>query len=217
MPKDLLEYYRLRAAEYDRIYEKPERQEDLRCLERLVSTWVNGRRVLELACGTGWWTRVMSAAATSIVATDANDAVLEIARTREYEGTVEIRRGDAYSPESVAGDFDTIVAAFWFSHLKLAQIPDFLDSLDDRLSPGGRVVLLDNRYVEGSSTPIARRDEHGDTYQHRGLDSGAHYEVLKNFFDERSLRYRLAGPRRELTIRELPHFWAASYELEAPA
>jgi len=47
---DILEYYARRAADYDRIYEKPERQDDLRRLESLLVEWLAGRNVLEVAC-----------------------------------------------------------------------------------------------------------------------------------------------------------------------
>lgn len=209
MSTQLAEYYRRRAAEYDRIYSKPERQQDLRRLEELLAGWVRGRRVLELACGTGWWTRVLAASAESVTATDANDEVLEIARSREYAKPVDFRRADAFRPESVSGDFDTIVAAFWISHLPLGGIPPFLDTLDARLPPHGRIVLLDNRFVEGSSTPVSRRDGEGNTYQLRRLDDGEEFEVLKNFLEEPALRRCAETPARSVGYRSLEYFWAA--------
>lgn len=213
---DFREYYARRAAEYDRIYAKPERRGDLGELSRWVAERVEGRRVLELACGTGWWTRVLAETAASVTATDVNDEVLEIAAGREYAQPVRFRRADAFDPPAAAGEYDAIVAAFWISHLPLSGLGPFLDSVDDCLEPGGRVVLLDNRYVEGSSTPVSRTDAEGNTYQLRGLDSGATYEVMKNFFDARSISARAAGPRRDPVARELPHFWALAYDLRPP-
>ena len=213
---ELREYYRRRAAEYDRIYEKPERQDDLRRLEEWVTDWVRDRRVLELACGTGWWTRVIAGSAASVTATDANDEVLAIARERDYARPVEFALADAFSPPAAPGRFDTVVAAFWVSHLPLDGILPFLDSVDDCLQPGGRVVLLDNRFVEGSSTPIARHDEAGNTYQKRALADGSGFEVMKNFFDARSIARRTAGPARAPDSRQLPHFWALAYDLVPP-
>jgi SAM-dependent methyltransferase len=213
---DLREYYARRAAEYDRIYAKPERQDDLRRLAAWVGEWVAGRRVLELACGTGWWTRVIAETAASVTATDVNDEVLAVAKTREYARPVRFRRADAFDPPAAPGEYDAVVAAFWVSHLALSALGPFLDSVDDCLEPGGRVVLLDNRYVEGSSTPVSRRDADGNTYQNRRLDTGATYEVLKNFFDARSIDVRTALPGRERDARELPHFWALAYDLRPP-
>lgn len=50
----LLEYYRRRAAEYEKVYDKPERQADLRRLRAVVPAYFSQRRVLEVACGTGY-------------------------------------------------------------------------------------------------------------------------------------------------------------------
>ncbi len=215
-PDALADYYRRRAAEYDRIYEKPERQEDLRRLEVDLADRVRGRRVLELACGTGWWTQTLARAADSVTATDANDEVLEIARRRTYERPVEFRRADAFRPESVPGRFDAIVAAFWVSHLPLRDLGPYVRDLLDAVPPGGRAVLLDNRYVEGSSTPVSRTDEEGNTYQTRRLDSGETFEVLKNFLAEPGFRRRVEAPGQAVRFRELEYFWIADVERELP-
>src|ERR1700728_5395396 len=83
---ELAEYYRERAAEYDAVYAKPERQQDLARLHGLLPPLVAGQRVLEIAAGTGYWTRVLSGSAASITATDLNAETLELARAREYGG-----------------------------------------------------------------------------------------------------------------------------------
>src|SRR5262249_36987352 len=54
---DMVSYYAQRAPEYDRIYDLPLWQDDLRRLEALTSRVFAGRRVFETACGTGYWTR----------------------------------------------------------------------------------------------------------------------------------------------------------------
>ena len=65
----LVDYYRASAPLYDGVYQKPERQDDLREIERWVAAVFAGRRVLEVACGTGYWTRFIAATATSVTAT----------------------------------------------------------------------------------------------------------------------------------------------------
>lgn len=52
----MADYYARRAREYDQVYFKPERQSDIRALEAWLPEPFAGRRVLEIACGTGWWT-----------------------------------------------------------------------------------------------------------------------------------------------------------------
>ena len=61
-------YYAKRAREYERIYEKAERQEELAWLrERLPQLFAN-RHVLEIACGTGYWTQYLAKTAASVTA-----------------------------------------------------------------------------------------------------------------------------------------------------
>jgi hypothetical protein len=48
--------------------------------------------------------------------------------------------------------------------------------------------MLDNRYVEGSSTPVTERDAEGNGYQSRKLADGSTHLVLKNFPTEAELR-----------------------------
>ena len=45
-----------RAATYETVYHKPERQRDLRTMKAWLPGAFAGRRVLGVACGTGWWT-----------------------------------------------------------------------------------------------------------------------------------------------------------------
>ena len=52
---DLKQYYARRAAEYEVIYAKPERQVDLAAMKLAIAEAFQGRSVVEIACGTGWW------------------------------------------------------------------------------------------------------------------------------------------------------------------
>ena len=80
----MLDYYAQRASEYERIYIKPERQADLRKLEEFLNNALRDEHVLEIACGTGYWTRVIAKSAASILATDYNSEVIELAKLKDY-------------------------------------------------------------------------------------------------------------------------------------
>lgn len=212
----LIEYYSRRAGEYDRIYERPERQEDLAGLRDEVVRWLRGRRVLEVACGTGWWTEAIAPGAHSVLATDASAEVLQVARARlAGEISVAFASADAFDLGSVPGDFDAAFAAFWISHLARRELPGWLAGLHGRLGPGSRVVLLDNRFVEGSSSAVSRRDGAGDTFQVRRLANGEEHEVRKNFLDEEELRALLVGSADDLRVRVSDYYWAVRYEVGA--
>jgi demethylmenaquinone methyltransferase/2-methoxy-6-polyprenyl-1,4-benzoquinol methylase len=203
---ELLDYYRRRAGEYESIYAKPERQSDLARLRERIPQRLAGRRVLEVACGTGYWTVLVARTAASVVATDAAEEPMRIAQSKDHGGrNLRFELADAYALSPALGTFDGALAVFWWSHIPLSRVDAFLDSLHGRLQPGARVVLMDNLYVEGSSTPIAERDAEGNTYQRRGSD-----RVLKNFPTEAQLRAAL-GPK--VRYEALEYYWLAEYEL----
>lgn len=204
-------YYAARAAEYDRIYLKPERQTDLRAIERWLPPRFAGARVLEIACGTGYWTQFIAPAAAQVVAIDAAPETMAIAQSRVPQGKVAFLAGDAYALPENAGRFDAAFAGFWFSHIPKARRREFLLGLAARLEPGARVVFLDNRYVEGSSTPVGARDAEGNTFQTRKLDDGSTHEVLKNFPAEAELRELVAGLGERAQFTEWQYYWAFEY------
>lgn len=210
----LADYYARRAHEYERIYEKPERREDLRKLRGLVCSLLTDHDVLEVACGTGYWTEAISHTARSILATDVNDEVLQIARSKRYEHeNVRFAEADAFTLDSVAGRLTAAFAGFWWSHILLNRIAGFLSVLHARLQPGALVVFFDNNYVEGSITPICRMDAEGNTYQMRELDEGNTYEVLKNFPTETQLRQAVAAFTTSINYGTLTYYWCLSYQL----
>ena len=212
---DLAAYYVRRAAEYDAIYQKPERQADLRAMEAALPACFSGRRVLEIACGTGWWTVHGARDAKRWLATDLNEETLAVARTKALPACVELRTMDAFGFDTLGLEgFDAAFAGHWWSHLPRAVLPDWLDLLHAHLEPGARVVMLDNRYVEGSSTPIARRDDEGNTWQQRRLADGSTHEVLKNFPTEAEAREALGGRAQRIRWTEHTHYWVLDYTLE---
>src|SRR5690349_4311510 len=132
----MAEYYGRRANEYEQIYAKPERQGELRCLQEFVERALVGRHVLELACGTGYWTQIVARRAKSVMATDVNEEVLNIARAKAIDPTrVRFRREDAYSLPAFRQKFTAGLAAFWWSHVPKAKLRSFLSRFHQQFSP----------------------------------------------------------------------------------
>jgi len=210
----MLDYYRQRAAYYERVYSKPHRQAELREMEAWLPGVFAGRDVLEIACGTGWWTQHGARDASRWLATDAIVDVLAIARGKPLPQCVELHVADAYTlTELGTRRFDAAFAGCWWSHVPRQRLAAWLDTLHAQLDPGACVLFLDNRYVEGDSTPVTRIDEHGNRYQLRPLDDGSTHEVLKNFPDEAELHERLKGRTRQMSWHAWPHYWACCYTL----
>jgi demethylmenaquinone methyltransferase/2-methoxy-6-polyprenyl-1,4-benzoquinol methylase len=124
---------------------------------------------------------------------------------------VSFETGDAYCPPADRGPFESAFAGFWLSHVPRERLDAFFRGLHRALAPGAKVVLLDNRFVEGSSTPLSDRDPHGNTYQTRTLDDGSLHRVLKNFPSEQALRRMVAGVATDVVYHQWQHDWALEY------
>src|SRR2546423_706654 len=94
---DLADYYQARAPEYDAVYAKPERQMDLRTLEDALPAAFANRRVVEVACGTGYWTQFIAGAARSVTGVDITPATLAIARRRCHGIQINFVQADAFA------------------------------------------------------------------------------------------------------------------------
>jgi ubiquinone/menaquinone biosynthesis C-methylase UbiE len=207
-------YYASRAAEYDVVYAKPERQSDLRKIEQWLPSVLYGRNVLEIACGTGYWTQFIATAAHSIYAIDSAEETIKIARQRVSANNVIFTTGDAYVPQFKNRSFDAAFAGFWFSHVPSERRREFLISLNAALQPGAKVILLDNHYVEGSSSLISEHDAFGNTYQSRTLKDGSRHKILKNFPSEEQLHTLLTSDLgHSAKYTSWPYFWAFEYDV----
>lgn len=204
-------YYDRRAHEYDVVYDKPERQTSIAALRDHIVVLLGERSVLELACGTGFWTQWYCLTAARVLATDINGSTLDVARARRHwPDHVAFALCGAFDLEHLHGTFDAAFAGFLWSHIPLDRQHEFLASLLDRVEPGSIIVLADNRYVDGSNHPVVRTDEHGNTYQRRTLGDGTQWEVLKNFPTSEQLEEVLDRHGEHVDVREFDYFWCAT-------
>lgn len=213
--QDMRDYYARRAAYYERVYFKPERQVDLRAMEAWLREQFIDRHVLEIACGTGWWTPHGARHAQSWLATDLNPETMAIAQAKPLPaGIVSFATVDAYTLDGLDhAHFDGAFAGCWWSHVPLARLPGWIELLHTCLDAGARVIFLDNSYVQTSNLPITRRDADGNSYQTRTLDDGSVHEVLKNF-PTRDEAFAAIGPRaRDPQWIAYDHYWVLSYLL----
>jgi demethylmenaquinone methyltransferase/2-methoxy-6-polyprenyl-1,4-benzoquinol methylase len=214
-PASMAAYYAQRAAYYERVYFKPERQTDLRAMEAALAAPFAGRRVLEIACGTGWWTPHGAARAAHWRATDLNPETMAVAQAKPgMPANVHFQTVDAYTLAELGDEtFDAAFAGCWWSHVPLPQLQSWLATLHGRLEPGAVVVMLDNRFVPGSSTPIHRRDAEGNSYQQRPLDDGSTHEVVKNFPTPEQAIAALGPRARDAQWTAYTHYWVLRYTL----
>jgi demethylmenaquinone methyltransferase/2-methoxy-6-polyprenyl-1,4-benzoquinol methylase len=173
-----------------------------------------GHDVLEVACGTGYFTAAVVKVVRAIVATDAVAEVLEIARAKDWPPKkVRFEQRDAWDLAKVEGNFTAGLAAFWWSHVPRQRLADFLRAFHQRVG-SGLFVYCDNPYVEGSSTPVTRTDANYNTYQNRCLKDGSVHEVLKNYYaPEEIFRAVEEQGGKGIDYKQCKWYWLLRYEL----
>jgi ubiquinone/menaquinone biosynthesis C-methylase UbiE len=208
-------YYDRRAGEYEAIYfrDDPVRQDEQRQLAECLKEAVWGRRVLEIACGTGYWTQFAAQTARHVLGTDTSTEMLAAAQTKRLSpAKVTFQRADAYELEGLPGPFEAGVANFWFSHVPRARMHAFLDRFHRALAPGAVVFMADNVLVPGIGGQIVTYPDRADTFKRRCLSDGSRHEILKNYYTERELSEILAAVT-DLKIHMGRCFWWVIYQV----
>ena len=212
--QDMQTYYSARASYYDAVYLKPERQADIQFLSAYLPAQFAGRNVLEIACGTGYWTQHIAPVTRCMLATDGNADPLSFARQRPGTAHISFQVADAFALENISSEFDAAFAGLWFSHVLKQDQQRFLNGLHSRLQPGARVIMIDNNASQLQDFPITETDADGNTFQHRDLRDGSVHRILKNFPTEAELYALVASCATDISYQNLGHFWLFSYTLK---
>lgn len=211
----LAQYYAVNADNYDQIYAVEETFDDLDDLQEMIAELLDGHKVLELACGTAYWTELIADVAESVHATDLLPEMIALAETRGLdEDIVSFEVMDAMELPQAEGEYTAVFAAGWWSHVKREEQDKYLKQIRAKLGKDILLVLLDVNYVDNFTTPIARTDAEGNTYQILPGDDGERYEVLRNYPKDSALRKRFAAHGRELRIQRLEHYFLLSCRLK---
>jgi len=213
--EQLVGFYAKSAANVERVYDKPERQDDLADLRDDVAQVLRGHVVLELACGSGYWTSVIAEVADSVVAIDINPGMIALAEKRGLAGDkVRFRVADALELPDDIGEFTAVFVGFYWSHLERDEQEHLLAQLRKRLGKDVLLVLADDAYVEGSSETVARTDAQGTTWQIVAAPDGERCEMPKSYPSDSALRKRLAPSVREIKIVRSEYYWLLTCRLK---
>ena len=209
---EMEQYYRERAPEYEQIYyrDNPQRRRELSDEAGRLAELVTGKRVLELACGTGYWTQVMSRTAKSVVASDLFGEMLSEARQKKYGCEVEFRQADMFTADFGQGAFDAVALGFWFSHQPRQEYDRLFDLLERPLADGGVIWMIDNNPpAEGPTLESVRVDEYRNNYKRRFLDDGTEFVILKNYFERAELEGIFGSRFSVKLLLHSPYYWSA--------
>jgi demethylmenaquinone methyltransferase/2-methoxy-6-polyprenyl-1,4-benzoquinol methylase len=185
--QEQLAYYRARALEYDESLQGRRRvlgdQAEIQVRDEIARARDALRRlgrfeeVLELACGTGSWTRDLLGMARRITAVDGAPEMLAMARAKVADAAaVDFVCADLFGwvPTS---QYDLVMFAAWISHIPPHRLDGFLDKVRDAVRPGGYVFIVD----EPAGGQEFRARSLGDI--RRPLRDGRTFKIVKVYYE----------------------------------
>jgi demethylmenaquinone methyltransferase/2-methoxy-6-polyprenyl-1,4-benzoquinol methylase len=199
--QEQITYYRARAQTYDEeilgssFFAASDEEAGHREGELAIATHILARmgpfdRVLELACGTGIWTRMLAKIGREVTAVDAAPEMLEIARQKLGNAHIRFQQADLFHWDPGPGEeeeYDLVFFASWLSHVPPAALDAFLDKVRRAVAPGGLLAIVD----EYAPTEEDRLVAKGDTYATRPLRDGRTFTIVKVFYDPAFLEDKL--------------------------
>lgn len=212
--RDIINYYSARAEYYEE-RDVSSRRKDVTHLRKICRDLVRGREVLELACGTGIWTSFIARFAGSLLATDINLTMLQMAKQRIYKrNNVSFSLADAYNLSSIRCKFTAGFAGWWLSHVDKTRMRSFLEGFHEKLAPGSIVIFMDDTHETMDIT--SSTDEYNNAYTIRTLKDGSTHEIIKNVFNEANLKELIAGIAYNIKVYSLTYHWLLSYNVLHP-
>lgn len=192
-------YYRARAPEYDEWWRRlgrydrgdemaEEWERQLAVVETALESFGATGRVLELAGGTGWWTKRLAATADTLTVVDASPETLELNRQRVGRDDVDYVVADVFDwrPDQRPDQrYDVVFFSFWLSHVPRPRFAAFWSLVRECLAPGGRAFLIDNRNDPEPTSEVNDPYvvEYTPDLHRRRLADGSEYRVVKVMYE----------------------------------
>jgi 2-polyprenyl-3-methyl-5-hydroxy-6-metoxy-1,4-benzoquinol methylase len=201
---DQIAYYRARAGEYDEWWFRTGRYDrgadfnaqwhaETAAVEAALGSWLAARRpanVLELACGTGLFTRLIAPRVARLTAVDASIEVIEINRERVGADNVDYVQADLFAWRPTQR-YDAIFFSFWLSHVPDERFAAFWDLVAAALAPGGAVYLIDSAFDPTSTAKDHVLPGREAGIVTRKLNDGREFSIVKVFHQPAALGAKL--------------------------
>jgi demethylmenaquinone methyltransferase/2-methoxy-6-polyprenyl-1,4-benzoquinol methylase len=156
--------------------------------------------VLELACGSGAFTRKLARHARTLTAIDGSPRMLERNRREVDDPKVTYVAADIFAWEPDRR-YDSVFFGFWLSHVPPVRFDEFWALVRSSLRAGGRVAFVDEddrgtmnddiHLVE--NVPVAPRT----------LRDGRTFDVVKVYWDPADLQDRLRSLGWKVPVRRV--------------
>ena len=197
-------YYRKRAPEYDETTGQTEEiQRAFARARELLRQHAPWEQMLELACGTGTWTRALLPLGQELTAIDASPEMLSLARQKVGNALVQFQQADLFQWQPTQ-QYDLVFFANWLSHVPPQRLDAFLGTAARAVRPGGSLTMVDQYAPMQEDREISVRDaEEGAIYANRSLRGGQTFTIVKVFYDLQLIANMLGTLGFVVTIQKL--------------
>ncbi len=136
-----------------------------------------GKKVLDIACGTGYGCSILANVAESVVGIDISSDVVEIAKKEFPDKKIIFQQGDASRIEFPDNTFDTITSFETIEHLPKDKVDKYLSELFRVLKPGG-LIYISSPDSEGFSLG----EQSSNHFHVQEFTSQNFYNLISNYF-----------------------------------
>ena len=212
--QSMLRYYDERASEYEEAYvlgtgtasiPDPEVfRREASLLTRIVEHFARGRLV-DLACGTGYWLPHYVAGCSSITLIDQAPRMLQECRKKvaslDALDRITIVQDDVLEHSFRPRAFDSALVGFLISHLTDEEEQQLFERLKTMLDTDGRFLILDSAW-----SPERARFNRKTERQERRLNDGSRFDVYKRYIDRQDI---VEWARKYGVATSIEHFGTA--------
>ena len=201
-------YYRKRAQEYDETTGQTEEiQRAFARARELLQQHAPVEQMLELACGTGTWTRALLPLGRVLTAIDASPEMLSLARHKVGNAFVQFQQADLFGWQPTQ-QYDLVFFANWLSHVPPHRLEAFLGTFTRAVRPGGSLVMVDQYAPLPEDREIIVQDaEEGAIYANRSLLNGQTFTIVKVFYDMQFIEHLLDALGFVVTVQKLDNIF----------
>ena len=226
---DQIAYYRARAGEYDEWWFRTGRYDrgadfnaqwhaETATVEAVLVSWLAARRpadVLELACGTGLFTRLIAPRVARLASIDASTEVIEINRARVGADNVEYVQADLFAWRPVRR-YDAIFFSFWLSHVPDSRFAAFWELVASALAPGGAAYLIDSAFDPTSTAKDHVLPGREAGIVTRKLNDGREFRIVKVFYEPAALAAKLGPLGWRSKLAQTPRYFIYGEVMRSP-
>ena len=212
--QSMLRYYDERASEYEEAYvlgtgtasiPDPEVfRREAALLTRMVEHFARGRLV-DLACGTGYWLPYYVAGCSSVTLIDQAPRMLQECRKKiaslDALDRITIVQDDVLEHSFRPRAFDSALVGFLISHLTDVEEQQLFERLKTMLDTDGRFLILDSAW-----SPERARFNRKTERQERRLNDGSRFEIYKRYIDRQDV---VEWERKYGVATSIEHFGTA--------